>query len=331
MDILTLNSDTKKRAWVDLMLIASASVLTWLLAGSLDLAERWINWAALGEHFQLDEIIFVLLVSCIGLMWFGKRRFVELENVLRQNLKIQSSLEDKHHEISVLLQQNRALIKHITFLREAERNQLASELHDVFGQHLAAIDVNVSVGMRKTSKDHPLYKTLETIQASTGFLRNVTRSKLRSIKPPGLEEVGLTASIKDLIAQWLASFPEFKLEQDIELDDDQIDYDISLTLYRCLQEGLVNISRHAEASVITLKMSMQSDQTGKKVMLQLADNGGGFQTDELIGKGMGLIGMRERVNSLNGDFELESEPEKGTDITITIPLFAQAKIEDSKS
>lgn len=324
MDILSLITRSKKRAWADLLLILLASILTWIVAGSMDLAERWINWAALGEHFQLDEIIFVLLVSCFGLMWFGKRRFVELENVLNQNLQIQLSLEKKHNEISLLLQQNRALIKHITFLREAERNQLAGELHDVFGQHLAAIDVNASVGLQKISAENPLYKTLMMIRESTDFLRNVTRSKLRSIKPPGLEKVGLTASIKDLIAQWQESFPDFKLKHQLNLDDNLIDYDCSLTLYRCLQEGLVNISRHANATVITLKMQMASDAEAGGVWMQLTDNGRGFQDDELIGKGMGLIGIRERVNALNGQFELKSEPENGTEITIQIPLHADA-------
>lgn len=320
MDILALNSHSKKRAWIDLMLITLASIITWVLAGSLDLAERWINWATLGEHYQLDEIIFVLLVTCLGLMWFGKRRFEELENVLSQKLEIQSSLEKKHYEISLLLKQNRALIKHITFLREAERNQLAGELHDVFGQYLAAIDVNVSVGLQKTPEDHPLYRTLQTIRESTDFLRSVTRSKLHSIKPPGLEKVGLTASIKDLIDQWLESFPNYRLDHHIALDDNHIDYDTSLTVYRCLQEGLVNISRHADASVITLNMSMHNNQDGEAVIVELTDNGKGFETEELIGKGMGLIGMRERVHSLNGEFDLESESGQGTNIIITIPL-----------
>lgn len=328
MDILALNSHRKKRAWIDLLLITLASMITWVVAGSLDLAERWINWATLGEHYQLDEIIFVLLVACLGLMWFGKRRFEELENVLSEKMEIQSSLEKKHHEISLLLKQNRALIKHITFLREAERNQLAGELHDVFGQYLAAIDVNVSVGLQKTPENHSLYKTLQTIRESTDFLRGVTRSKLSSIKPPGLERVGLTASIKDLIAKWLESFPAYTVKDHITLDDDSIDYDTSLTFYRCLQESLVNISRHADASIIILKMKMLDGEQGREVMLSIKDNGKGFQTDELLGNGMGLIGMRERVTSLNGTFLLDSAPNKGTTITITIPLIRTNNISE---
>lgn len=324
MDIFALNSRRKKRAWLDLFLIACASLFTWVVAGSLDLAERWINWAILGEHFQLDEIIFVLLVSCIGLMWFGSRRFAELENALSQNMQIQMTLEKKHHEISLLLEQNRSLIKHITFLRESERNQLASELHDVFGQYLAAIDVNASVGLQKTDESHPLYKTLTTIHESTAFLRNATRSKLRSIKPPGLDKVGLTASIEDLVEQSMAAFPDQHLSADIVVDDELIDYDTALTLYRCLQEGLVNISRHANASNIYLKIWMDdTTEPAEKVWMQLTDDGKGFHDDELIGKGMGLIGIRERVNALHGEFSLQSQPDEGTDITISLPLQAE--------
>ncbi|AFJ03263.1 signal transduction histidine kinase, glucose-6-phosphate specific [Methylophaga frappieri] len=303
-------------------MITLASAVTWILAGSFDLAERWINWAALGEHFQLDEILFVLLVSCIGLMWFGKRRFAEIQKVLDQKMQIQHSLEKKHQEASELLQQNRALIKHITLLRESERNQLAGELHDVFGQYLAAIDVNASVGLQKTAKESPLFKTLTTIQESADYLRNVTRSKLRSIKPPGLDKVGLTASIEDLISQWLSSFPNLQLKHALDLDDESIDYDTSLTLYRCLQEGLVNISRHANATYIDLTMNMDQQGGTPTVCMRLSDNGQGFEANNLIGKGMGLIGIRERVNALGGEFALKSEPNNGTEIMIVIPLNA---------
>ncbi|MCL5974795.1 MAG: sensor histidine kinase, partial [Gammaproteobacteria bacterium] len=72
-------TDKKNRGKTDLAIIVAASLLTYLVAGYYDLAERWINWAALGEFYQLDEIIFVLLVLSTGLMWFGRRRYIELQ------------------------------------------------------------------------------------------------------------------------------------------------------------------------------------------------------------------------------------------------------------
>lgn len=306
----------------DLLIVVIASMVTWIIAGTLDLAERWIDWAALGEIYQLDEIIFVLLVCCIGLIWFGRRRYNEMAAVLEKNLQINLALEKKHQEIADLLHQNRALVKHITLLREAERNQLATELHDVFGQYLAAIDVNASVGMKQVDSDTKLFQILETIQSSAIFLRDVTRMKLRSIKPPGLETVGLSASVKDLISLSKTMLIDHQLNSNIEVIDHLVKYDIALTIYRCLQEGLVNVSRHAGASKVTIDLQTQHwiDTKTRCIKMTLQDNGQGFVVAKKLGNGLGLIGMRERILALSGQFEVSADKTNGTFITCIIPL-----------
>lgn len=314
-------ADKKNRGKIDLAIIVTASLLTYFIAGAFDLAERWINWAALGEFYQLDEIIFVLLVLSSGLMWFGRRRYIELQETLKRNLEIKTKLEVQNSDNAKLLLQNRALIKHITQVREAERNHLASELHDVFGQYLAAIDVNASVAIKYQTEDPKLQAILKTIQDSASYLRNVTRSQLRSLKPPGLETVGLSAAIEDLISQWLVSFPNYEMNINIEVDDNLVDYDSALTIYRCLQEALTNITRHAEAKKIHIDLVTQNKSPQRSdISLTIRDDGTGFDPNEGMGKGLGLIGIRERVNALHGQFNLHRAGPKGSVLALNIPL-----------
>lgn len=314
-------TDKQNRGKIDLAIIVAASLLTYLVAGYYDLAERWINWAALGEFYQLDEIIFVLLVLNSGLMWFGRRRYIELQETLKRNLEIKTKLELQNADNAKLLIQNRALIKHITQVREAERNHLASELHDVFGQYLAAIDVNASVAIKYQTEDPKLLAILKTIQDSASYLRNVTRSQLRSLKPPGLETVGLSAAIEDLISQWQVSFTNYAIDIHIDVDDKLVGYDTALTVYRCLQEAFTNITRHADAHNIYINLATQNKSIhGYDISLTIRDDGKGFDPAEGMGKGLGLIGIRERVHALHGQFNLHQAEPTGSVLTLSIPL-----------
>lgn len=319
MKPLPLNN--KNRSKSDLIIVAIATIMTYLVTGYLDLAERWLAWTNSRESYQLDEIIFVLLVLSLGLMWFGQRRYKELKTILQHNLEITMTLEKSNLDIAKLLTQNRALVNHITQVREAERNHLASELHDVFGQYLAAIDVNAAVALKQTVGDKNLHSILETIQDSASYLRNVTRSQLHSIKPPSLESIGLSASIEDLLSKWLMSFPSYDLSISIDVNDKWVNYDTGLTIYRCLQEGLSNIVRHADANKISILLTTQSKLGSKnEIHLTLQDDGIGLDPNTSLGKGLGLIGIRERVNALSGQFNLYPATSQGTVLMLKVPL-----------
>ncbi|EMR12412.1 two-component sensor histidine kinase [Methylophaga lonarensis MPL] len=311
----------RNRARVDLTIVGVAAIVTWVVAGYYDLAERWIDWAALGEFYQLDEIIFVLLTACIGLMWFGRRRYLELQATLSRNLQIQQSLKATNQEISTLLSQNRALIKHITSVREAERLHLARELHDVFGQHLAAIDVNISVA-KKLAEDHDKLGTLlNTVHDSANYLREVTRSQLRSIRPPGLASMGLSTVVEDLLSQWQMTFPGIELNYNLDIDDSSVNYEAGLTIYRCLQEGLSNVSRHANAGMVDIDLTtFKSHPEHTEISLVLRDDGKGIDPEKSINLGLGLIGIRERCHALDGRFELKNNHPTGTVMHLSIPL-----------
>lgn len=305
---------------IDLVFIVFITIGTYLIAGYFELAEAWLEWASAKEEYQLDEIIFVFLAQSICLIWFSHRRYQELKATLEHNLAISAKLESKNIEANTLLSQNRELIKHITQVREAERNELATELHDVFGQHLAAIEVNAAVASKYSDNDK-LKSIIETIQTSANCLINVTRSQLRTIKPPNLEYIGLTAVIEEFISQWHVSFPDYELTLSININDEWVDYDTALTFYRCLQEGLSNIVKHANAQRISVIINTDLENRQKTLNLTLEDNGtNSFSADTDLDKGLGLINMRERVTALSGQLDMHPAESQGTVLVLTIPL-----------
>ena len=314
---------SKNKSIIESLLITIITISSFIIAAHFELAEKWQEWASPNENYQLDELIFVFLTLSLCLIWFSHRRYQDLKVSLKHNIAISTNLENKNNEIVTLLSQNRELIKHITQVREMERSELARELHDVFGQYLAAIDVNVAVACKYTQNDAKLNPILKTIQTSATHLIEVTRSQLQSIKPPNLQCVGLSASIDSLISQWQVSFPTYKLTISIDVHDDWVNYDTALSIYRCLQEGLSNIVKHAHATVISIALFTQENQIGpNEIKLLIQDNGVGFSSNKASHTGIGVIGMRERINSLSGEFSVSPVAPQGTLIKIKIPLHS---------
>lgn len=301
--------------------IAFISIGTFLLAGYFDLYEAWQEWAKPNEDYQLDELVFAFLALSISLSYFSHRNYKRLQITLKKNMAISATLETINTEVVALLTQNRGLIKHITQVREAERNALATELHDIFGQHLAAIDVNITVACKYSQLDDKILNILNIIQTSTSYLIDVTRSQLQSIKPPNLESVGLSAGIESLVSQWLVSFSSYKVKLSIEVNDELVNYDVALTIYRCLQEALSNIVKHARAYNIDIELRTYSyDGINNEIILIIQDDGIGFTPNDDFSNGLGLIGMRERITALSGRLSINDAEHHGSLLKINIPL-----------
>ncbi|GLQ00877.1 hypothetical protein GCM10007891_27300 [Methylophaga thalassica] len=301
----------------DVVWITISSLITYLVASYLDLAERYIDWTALGEFYQLDEIIFVLLVFCAGLIWFSTRRISELSLSLKHNLAMQAELSQNNKKIRQLLNDKQALVQRIALVRESERDHLASELHDIFGQHLAAMDANLTVALNQT--DNPtLQPILESVMDSTTVLRSITRNKLRHLKPPSLDSIGLKGAVRELVSEWKHAFQGSE-HLSLEIQDHEIPKAVALSIYRGLQEGLRNISRHANADQVFIYLHQFREPGNACIQLKLEDDGQGFNSNIEAQQGLGLISIRERCEALDGEFYIASRQPQGTCLTITIP------------
>ncbi|WP_316366409.1 ATP-binding protein [Candidatus Thiodiazotropha sp. CDECU1] len=224
-----------------------------------------------------------------------------------------------NHMAQVLDEQqreNRQLNKRLLSVQESERRHLSRELHDELGQSISAIKA-MAVTLRQQSD-----AKLEGANAIIGVcnqMYGVVRDMMNRLRPVALEELGLVTAIERLVDGWNDRQEECFCALTIRGNYDAINEDTAITLYRIVQEALTNVAKHAAAE----KVEIQIEQgTNRKIALHIRDNGRGFDQNSRR-KGMGLLGMRERVEALNGKISLASEPDRGVSIDIHIPLEDQ--------
>ena len=210
-------------------------------------------------------------------------------------------------------QQNQALIRHSLAIQEEERRVLAQELHDEFGQCLTAIKV---MGATLRQPTEAPGGAAEQIMGLCDRLFGVMRSMMRRLRPAVLEDLGLKASLEDLISQWHGSHPDLRLTLRCDAGLERLDPDLALQLYRIVQEGLTNIVKHAGATEGQIHVS---HPTPGWIELVLRDNGRGFDPTAAR-PGFGLSGIRERVAGLDGQVELETRPGTGLSLRLRVPM-----------
>ncbi|MDO9423046.1 MAG: histidine kinase [Methylobacter sp.] len=220
-------------------------------------------------------------------------------------------------ELNATQQENRALTQHSLEIQEDERQRLSQELHDELGQSLTAIKV-MAVTAAHAKAD--IKQTTDSIINICDHLMTVVRSMMHQLHPLVLTELGLKATMEDLLNHWSIRNPELKLSITCPDEVDDMEQKITIQLFRVVQECLTNIVRHAQAkqAAISLEIEHQA-KTGRTLRLQVTDDGQGCAIDK-IKTGFGLLGMRERINSLGGELAIQTRPHQGMSIIATIPL-----------
>ena len=232
-------------------------------------------------------------------------------------------LEQEKAKTQDLVTENRMLIHASLMIQEEERKNLALELHDEMGQCLTAIQADAEI-IRDIShgKDQRIETSANAITQVSSRVYDVVHSMMRRLRPGVLDNLGLIEALKDEIDAWNSRNTETHCDFNYSGNLENLDDYSNIMLYRIVQEGLTNISKHASASHVTIEMK----QVGQSLQLVINDNGRGIDMDQSKNiKGLGLIGMRERVETIEGDFNIESSPGKGFCIRITVPLDGAAE------
>jgi two-component system, NarL family, sensor histidine kinase UhpB len=207
---------------------------------------------------------------------------------------------------------NHRLTQQIIRLQEAERKSIAHELHDEIGQHLTAIHVDASV-IKSCTDLESAKQSAVAIDEVVRQMMDIVRTMLHRLRPGGLDEIGFLAAVQDLINSWQERHDNINVFTRIEGDFSSLDENEQLTLYRVLQECLTNISRHAQADRVDITLI----EAPKHRLLSVKDNGQGFDTKRHPQR-FGLAGMRERVDSIGGKFEITSEYQQGVTVEVTL-------------
>jgi PAS domain S-box-containing protein len=217
-------------------------------------------------------------------------------------------------------QRLRDLAQKVITTQEDERQRISRELHDESGQSLTALKIDLELLLADMPEEMKSAKAqLAASVALTDSILENLRSLAHGLRPPALDAVGLVVTLREMCTDF-----KDRTGLDIQFKHDVIPKqpDISeITLYRFLQESLTNIVRHADAKQVKIDLR----QAGDKIALKIQDDGQGFkvESDLVEGtnrRGMGLVGMRERLELAGGRLEIESAPGKGTTLTGFLPL-----------
>ncbi|MFK8066804.1 MAG: ATP-binding protein [Gammaproteobacteria bacterium] len=211
--------------------------------------------------------------------------------------------------------QNRYLKQRSLAIQEDERRHLARELHDEMGQSVSAIKA-VAASIGQQSSDQKTKSSVTTIMDISTRIYNVVRGMMKRLHPVILDELGLIAALNDVTDNWNTyhenTFCHFKTGSDL----DDLSQDVSITIYRIVQECLNNVAKHSQATDVYINLYKENSNALK---LSIEDNGIGFDITRAT-PGLGLPGMQERVEALNGEFKIKSDLSRGVEIQVTLPL-----------
>lgn len=239
----------------------------------------------------------------------------ELNQIATQFNILAESLERQHDE-------NRRLSRYSLKVQEEERRHLARELHDELGQSISAIKaLAVSMEQQGVRENCQSTGTAESIINVCNHIYDVVRNMMNRLRPAVLDELGLKTAIERLVEDWNSHHPDSFCDLNIRGDFEQLDEQIYITLYRIAQEALTNIAKHSGASTVTITLQENAPVFADEIAnisLKIVDDGQGFEADQLR-PGMGLIGMRERVHSVEGKMSLQTQPGSGVSIEINLP------------
>jgi signal transduction histidine kinase len=236
-----------------------------------------------------------------------------------------SAISDVFNNLAQRLQttlaERNALTRKLIEVQDEERRHLARELHDEFGQSLSAIAAQAAAAGHTAEREcPPLYEECRGISRTTEHMMQTLRGTLVRLRPPDVDELGLTLSLESLVASW-NGFEKGRTRFEISVTGavDDLPPGVSANLYRIAQEAITNAAKHAHASHVQLRL----EAGDADIVLSVEDDGEAACTAPTPKAGMGLLGMQERVVSLGGSLQFERREAGGARLVARIPTMRE--------
>jgi len=314
-----------------------------------EIAEQWANTRDLFVSVALLLLALWLLV--VGYVRYALQPLdtlrIAFESLGQGNLSSRAAvfggpelagINRKFNEMASALerasQENRLLTQRLIYLRDEERRSIARELHDNLAQYLFAIrtDSFAIERLAATARMPQMNEAVNSISESASRMETVVRDMIQRLRPLVLDELGLRDALRDLVATWRVRNPQIVCRLQIDAPLAAEIKDVELAVYHIVQESLTNVAKHSEASVANVVIrqmgaiaieeltEQQSDEQVLEVVIE--DDGRGVPpvATGTMKAGMGLVGMRERVETLGGRLETSYRPEQGWRVSARIPL-----------
>ena len=212
------------------------------------------------------------------------------------------------------LKQDRSFRRQLILAQENERKRIAADLHDGIAQTISVAKYNIEASVAQLAGENPgldvsmFDGAIERLKAAVDEIRRVSNN----LAPSTLEDFGVAMALEWLCREFNSQHPQTGADCTICIDECDTPDLVKIAIYRLVQEALNNVSKHASATRVDISLTATLDG----VSLTVADNGIGF--DELKLRieparrfGLGLRGMRERVEATGGAFDIQSSPGKG--------------------
>lgn len=279
-------------------------------------------------HQRQDQVLRSLRLARIGTAIVALAALIAFFLYLRQTHALRSigerqqeALQRERNALEGEVRERTAslaeLATHLQDVRETERGYLARELHDELGSLLTAAKLDVA-RLKSRLADTP--DAIQRLQHLTELLNSgiaLKRRIIEDLRPSSLSNLGLVASLEILGREFAE---RSGLEIEMALEPVTTDESRQLTIYRMVQESLTNIGKYADASEATIVMKNYENH----VIVEVADNGKGFDTQRVRPSTHGLAGMRHRVEAARGKLTIASTPGEGTRLSAMLPVVKPA-------
>lgn len=202
--------------------------------------------------------------------------------------------------------------------QEAERKRLASELHDGLGQDLIIIKNRASLVLAEDENKETIVSEITTISETASNALLEVREITNNLRPQLLDRLGLTKALRSMLRKVSGVVD---IESEIGLIDGLVSKNEEINIYRIVQEAINNVIKHSKAANALVEIKRGKNN----ILITIKDNGIGFDTAKVKtnGGGLGLVGLNERTQLLNGKISIISEVGEGTIIEVTIPLYSE--------
>jgi two-component system sensor histidine kinase UhpB len=220
--------------------------------------------------------------------------------------------------LGALEERNERLHTQLLTIQEEERADLARDLHDDVGPFLFAVNIDVASIARLAEErgDTEILERGRSIRDAVSHMQKHVKSILGRLRPTGVTDIGLAQAVENLGVFWRRRHPEILIQFDVGGSDVSFGEAADATLYRLIQESLTNAIRHGRPR--TVKVSIQTEDSGH-ILLQISDDGVGL-SESTNRSGLGLSGMKERINALGGSLSVGNHVDgHGTSVSARLP------------
>src|SRR6201996_846310 len=255
------------------------------------------------QHQKKNGDVIFVDIAWHWISYKDRPAVLALANDVTERILLENELNEQR------VNRQRQITEAVIEAQEKERTEIGKELHDNVNQILGASNLYINTAMTdEEMRQELLERSTELVSKAINEIRKISKSLIT----PGLREIGLIESIEDIIDDMKATRQGLEIELDLQnISEEQIEDRRKLTLFRIVQEQLNNIIKHAKATRVLIRLSME----GSNTVLTVADNGVGFDPSSHR-KGVGITNIMSRAELFNGKVEIASTPGDGCTLTV---------------